>query len=124
VSEAAFKEARGVGVARVLGTYGGPGEGTVLDVIEGTENNLGELFAQGMSTTGEYQGGEIGDFVAGGGGIDATGTVASNAGLKTGEGPAEVGNTDKKERKVKGTAKGTTDKEVGDCVKKAVSAVV
>src|SRR5690606_35124602 len=105
VSEEAFKQARGVGVARVLGTYGGPGEGTVLDVIESTENNLGELFAQGMSSTAEYRGGEIGDFVAGGGGIDATGTVARNEGLQTGEGPAEVGATDKKERKVKGVAK-------------------
>lgn len=124
VSEAAFKQARGVGIARVLGTYGGPGEGTVLDVIEGTENNLGELFAMGMSSTAEYQGGEIGEFVAGGGGIDATGTVASNAGLKTGEGPAKVGNTDKKERKVKGSAKGTTEDVFGDIDKKAVSATI
>jgi hypothetical protein len=124
VSDEAFKQARGVGVARVLGTYGGEGEGTVLDVIESTENNLGELFAMGMSGTAEYRGGEIGDFVAGGGGIDATGTVASNEGLQTGEGPAEVGATDKKERKVKGSAKGTTDNVFGDVDKKAVSATI
>jgi outer membrane biosynthesis protein TonB len=122
VSEAAYREARGVGVARVLGTYGGAGEGTVLDVIEGTENNLGELFAQGMSTTDYYQGGEIGEFVAGGGGINATGTVASNQGLQTGEGPAEVGTTEKKERKVK--AMSTTDDVIGDVDKKSVSATI
>lgn len=124
VSEKAFKEARGVGVARVLGTWGGEGEGTVLDVIESTENNLGDLFAQGMTTTGEYQGGEIGDFVAGGGGIDATGTVASNEALQTGEGPAEVGKTEKKERKVRGKAKSKTGDVFGDVDKKAVSATI
>jgi hypothetical protein len=124
ISKEAFEQARGVGVARVLGTYGGPGEGTVLDVIESTENNLGELFAQGMSSTAEYQGGQIGDFVAGGGGINATGTVASNEGLQTGEGPAEVGGVDKKERAVKGSAKGTTDNVFGDVDKKAVSATI
>lgn len=124
VSEKAFEEARGVGVARVLGTYGGPGEGTVLDVIESTENNLGSLFAQGMTTTDEYRGGEIGEFVAGGGGIDATGNVASNEALQTGEGPAEVGKTDKKERKVKGKAKSSTGDVFGDVDKKAVSATI
>ncbi|MFO7565591.1 MAG: AgmX/PglI C-terminal domain-containing protein [Enhygromyxa sp.] len=124
VSEKAFREARGVGVARVLGTYGGPGEGTVLDIIESTENNLGDLFAQGMSTTAHYEGGEIGDFVAGGGGINATGTVASNEGLVTGEGPAEVGATRHSERKVKGVAKGSTDNVFGDVDKKAVSATI
>lgn len=122
VSEAAFQEARGVGVARVLGTYGGPGEGTVLDVIEGTENNLGDLFAQGMSSTEEYRGGEIGDFVAGGGGITSTGTMAKNAGMQTGDGPAEVGATVKKERKVQ--AKSSTDDVVGDVDKKSVSATI
>lgn len=124
VSQAAFNQARGVGVARVLGTYGGEGPGTVLDVIESTENNLGDLFAQGMSTTAEYQGGEIGEFVAGGGGITATGTVASNEGLQTGEGPAEVGGIQKKERTVKGSAKGTTENVFGDVDKKAVSATI
>lgn len=124
VSDAAFKQARGVGVARVLGTYGGEGPGTVLDVIESTENNLGELFDQGMSTTAEYQGGAIGEFVAGGGGITATGTIASNEGLHTGEGPAEVGGIQKKERAVKGSAKGTTENVFGDVDKKAVSATI
>jgi hypothetical protein len=122
ISDAAYKEARGVGVALVLGTYGGVGEGTVLDMIQTRENNLGELFAQGMSTTEEYQGGEIGDFVAGGGGINSTGTVASNEGIRTGEGPAEVGATDKKERKVKATS--TTDDVIGDVDKKSVAATI
>src|SRR5688572_3618088 len=58
-SEAAMKQARNVGIARVLGTYGGPGEGTVLDVIESTENNLGDLFAQGMTQTVLADGGDI-----------------------------------------------------------------
>ena len=40
-----------IGVAKVLGTYGGPGKGTVFDVIESTDNNLAELFAEGMTTT-------------------------------------------------------------------------
>lgn len=124
VSEAAFQEARGVGVARILGTYGGPGEGTVLDIIESTENNLGELFAQGMSTTANYEGGVIGEFVAGGGGINATGTVARNEGLVTGDGPAEVGATGHNERKVKGVAKGTTDNVFGDVSKQAVTATI
>ncbi|GEM_PF-1025505 len=124
VSQKAFEEARGVGVARVLGTYGGVGEGTVLDVIESTENNLGSLFAQGMTSTDEYRGGAIGDFVAGGGGIDATGTVASNEALATGDGPAEVGKTAKKERKVKGKAKSQTGDVFGDVDKKAVSATI
>jgi hypothetical protein len=124
VSAEAFQQARGVGVARVLGTYGGPGEGTVLDVIESSENNLGELFAQGMSNTAEYQGGQIGDFVAGGGGITATGTVASNKGIVTGDGPADVSGTDKKERKVTAVAKSSTDNVFGDVDKKAVSATI
>jgi hypothetical protein len=122
VSEAAYREARGVGVALVLGTYGGPGEGTVLDMIQTRENNLGELFAQGMSTTEEYQGGEIGEFVAGGGGINSTGTMARNEGIQTGEGPAEVGATEKKERKVK--AQSTTDDVIGDVDKKSVAATI
>ncbi|NVB39093.1 AgmX/PglI C-terminal domain-containing protein [Pseudenhygromyxa sp. WMMC2535] len=123
VSDKAFREARGVGVARVLGTYGGPGEGTVLDVIESTENNLGELFAQGMTSTEEYRGGEIGDFVAGGGGIESTGTLTKNEALQTGEGPAEVGKTEKKERKVKGKASGSTG-DVFGADKKAVAATI
>lgn len=122
ISDEAFNEARGVGVALTLGTYGGPGEGTVLDMIQSHENNLGDLFAQGMATTEESRGGPIGEFVAGGGGIDATGTVKSNEGIKTGEGPAEVGTTQKKERKV--VAKSSTEDVVGDVDKQSVSATI
>ena len=121
VSDEAFEQARGVGVALTLGTYGGPGEGTVLDLIQSRENNLGELFDQGMATTEDYRGGEIGDFVAGGGGIESTGNVAKNEGLETGKGPAEVGSTKKKERKVK--AKSSTEDVVG-ADKKGVSATI
>jgi hypothetical protein len=123
ISQKAFEQARGVGVARVLGTYGGPGEGTVFDVIQSTENDLGNLFAQGMAID-NYQGGHLsGEFVAGGGGINATGSVANNQGLETGEGPAEVGKTDKKERKV-GKASSAVNDVFGDVDKKAVSATI
>jgi len=107
----------------VLGTYGGPGEGTVFDVIQSTENDLGNLFAQGMAID-NYQGGPLsGEYVAGGGGINATGSVANNAGLETGEGPADVGKTDKKERKV-GKASSAVNDVFGDVDKKAVSATI
>ncbi len=123
ISQQAFQQARGVGVARVLGTYGGVGEGTVFDVIQSTENDLGNLFAQGMAID-NYQGGPLsGEYVAGGGGINATGSVASNSGLETGEGPAEVGKTDKKERKV-GKASSAVNDVFGDVDKKAVSATI
>lgn len=122
ISDEAFNQARGVGVARVLGTYGGSGPGTVFDVIQSTENDLGDLFAQGMAI-GNYQGGPLsGEYVAGGGGINATGTVASNEGIQTGEGPAEVGGVEKKERKVK--ASSAVNEVFGDVDKKAVSATI
>lgn len=122
-SEKAVKEARGVGVARVLGTYGGPGEGTVFDVIESTENDLGDLFAQGMTQTVYSDGGEVSPFVAGGEGIEASGGVKQNEGLKTDDQP-EVEKTIKKEKKVKGKAKGTTGDISGDIDKKAVKATI
>ncbi|MFV8750771.1 AgmX/PglI C-terminal domain-containing protein [Nannocystaceae bacterium ST9] len=123
ISDAAFNQARGVGVARVLGTYGGSGPGTVYDVIQSTENDLGNLFAQGMAID-NYSGGPLsGEYVAGGGGINATGSVAENSGLQTGEGPAEVGKTDKKERKV-GKASSAVNDVFGDVDKKAVSATI
>lgn len=123
ISEKAFEQARGVGVALVLGTYGGPGEGTVYDLIQSHENNLGDLFAQGMAID-NYTGGALsGEYVAGGGGINATGSVANNSGLETGEGPAEVGKTDKKERKA-GKASSAVNDVFGDVDKKAVSATI
>ncbi|MGB1699172.1 MAG: hypothetical protein ACPHRO_04400, partial [Nannocystaceae bacterium] len=82
-SEEATKKARGVGVARVLGTYGGPGEGTVFDVIESTENNLDSLFDKGMGRVVDADGTEVSDFVAGGEGISASGATVDTQGLKT-----------------------------------------
>lgn len=46
-----------IGVAKVLGTYGGSDNGAVFDVIESTDNRLDDLFAQGMTTT--VVGGEV-----------------------------------------------------------------
>lgn len=123
-SEQAMKEARGVGIARVLGTYGGPGEGSVFDVIQSTDNNLGDLFEQGMTTTVEAQGGDISPFVPGGKGVDQYGALAENKGLKTGEGP-EVEKTKKREKKVKGKAKQSGGTDIfGDVDKKAVKATI
>ena len=65
-SAKAIAQARNVGIARVLGTYGGPGEGTVFDVIQSTENNLGELFAAGMTRVVDADGNEVSGFVPGG----------------------------------------------------------
>ena len=123
-SEEAMKKARGVGVARVLGTYGGEGPGTVFDVIESTENNLGELFAQGMTTTVLADGGEISPFVPGGDGITAHGAMADNAGLAAGEGPELDKKEEKRERKIKGKLKTTGTDVFGDVDKKAVTATI
>ncbi len=124
-SAEAMKKARGVGVARVLGTYGGPGEGTVFDVIQSTENELGELFAQGMTTTVMADGGDISPFVPGGEGITAHGAMAQNEGLATGEGPEVATATKKKkEKKVRGKLKTTGTDIFGDVDKKMVQATI
>ncbi len=124
-SEQAMKKARGVGVARVLGTYGGPGEGTVVDVIQQTENQLGELFAQGMTTTVMADGGDISPFVPGGEGITAHGAMAKNEGLETGQGPeVETAKAKKKEKKVRGKLKTTGTDVFGDVDKKMVQATI
>ncbi|MEE9385613.1 MAG: AgmX/PglI C-terminal domain-containing protein [Nannocystaceae bacterium] len=122
-SEEAIKKARGVGIARVLGTYGGPGEGTVFDVIQGTENNLGDLFAMGMTQTVMADGGEISPFMAGGEGITAHGAMSANEGLATRDGP-EVAGGKKRERKVKGRVKSKTTDIFGDVDKKVVNATI
>src|SRR5690606_8453309 len=85
-SSEAMDKARGVGVARVLGTYGGDGPGTVFDVIQSTENNLGELFAAGMTATVQADGTEISPFVPGGEGISAQGAVVGTKGFEA-DGP-------------------------------------
>jgi hypothetical protein len=122
-SEAAMQKARGVGVARVLGTYGGDGPGTVSDVISDTENNLGELFAQGMTTTVLADGGDISPFVPGGDGISAHGAMAANEGLQTGEGP-ELDTEIKREKKIRGKLKNVGTDVFGDVDKKAVQATI
>lgn len=120
-SKAAMKEARGVGIALSLGHYGGPGEGTVFDHIQDTENNLGDLFAQGMTTTVLADGGNISPFVPGGKGIDQFGASAENSGFQTGAGPELENKGDgKKERKIKGRARAKKTDIFGDVDKKAL----
>ncbi|MBL9102907.1 MAG: AgmX/PglI C-terminal domain-containing protein [Myxococcales bacterium] len=121
-SKQALDKARGVGVARVLGTYGGPGEGTVFDVIQSTENNLGELFAAGMTRVVDADGNEVSGFVPGGEGISALGAVAGTKGFDvTASGP-EVAALDKKERKINLKSSGADID--GDADKKAINATI
>jgi hypothetical protein len=122
-SKQAMKEARSVGVARVLGTYGGPGEGTVFDVIQDTENNLGELFAQGMTTTVLADGGPIGEFVPGGEGISLRGSAVGTQGFET-EGPGLDNKVDKRERKVVGRTKTSKTDITGGGDAKALRATI
>jgi hypothetical protein len=110
-------------VARVLGTYGGPGEGTVFDVIQNTENNLGELFAQGMTTTVLADGGDISPFVPGGEGIAARGAAVQTDGFETAGGPTLDKKDMKRERKVQAVTKvASVDSEGGDA--KALRATI
>ena len=120
-SKEAIAKARGVGVARVLGTYGGPGEGTVFDVIQSTENNLGELFAAGMTRVVDAEGNEVSGYVPGGEGISALGAAVGTKGFETATGP-EVAGLDKKERKIS-LKSGAADID-GDADKKAVQATI
>lgn len=121
-SKEAIAKARGVGVARVLGTYGGPGEGTVFDVIQSTENNLGELFAAGMTRVVDADGNEVSGFVPGGEGITALGAAVGTKGFDVSAAGPEVAGLDKKERKI--SLKGGPAEIDGDADKKAVSATI
>lgn len=123
-SKEAMKQARNVGIARVLGTYGGPGEGTVLDVIDSTENNLGDLFAQGMTTTMLADGGDITPFVPGGEGISLRGSAVESTGLVTSDGPEIANKDDKRERKVKARTKAKNTNVFGDVDKNAMRAYI
>jgi hypothetical protein len=123
-SKQAMAEARSVGVARVLGTYGGPDNGTVFDVIQSTENNLGELFAQGMTTTVMADGGDISPFVPGGEGITASGGMVNTKGFETAEGPALDKRDDKRERKVQGKTKASKTDVFGGGDAKALRATI
>lgn len=121
-SKEAIAKARGVGVARVLGTYGGPGEGTVFDVIQSTENNLGELFAAGMTRVVDADGNEVSGFVPGGEGISALGAAVGTKGFDVSAAGPEVAGIDKKERKIS-LKSGAADID-GDADKKAVAATI
>jgi len=123
-SQKAMAEARSVGVARVLGTWGGPGEGTVFDVINSTENNLGELFDQGMTTTVLADGGDISPFVPGGTGITASGSAVQTAGFETGSGPELERKDGKLERKIAGVTKATSTDVFGDVDKTSIKAAI
>jgi hypothetical protein len=123
-SKQAMAEARSVGVARVLGTYGGPDNGTVFDVIQSSENNLGELFAQGMTTTVLADGGDISPFVPGGEGISASGSATNTKGFETGEGPSLDKRDDKRERKVVGKTKASKTDVFGGGDAKALRATI
>jgi hypothetical protein len=123
-SKAAVKQARSVGVARVLGTYGGDGPGTVFDVIQSTDNRLGELAAAGMTTTVEANG-PLGDLAPiGGDGIDLHGQLTQTKGFDTGDGPAVDNGVKKRERKIKGRAKAKGTSAAGGGDKKAIKATI
>lgn len=122
-SKEAINKARGVGIARVLGTYGGDGPGTVFDVIQSTENNLGELFAAGMTATVLPDGTEVtGAFVPGGEGISAQGAIVGTKGFEA-QGP-ELEGLEKKERKINSSVKSSGADVFGDADKKAVQATI
>ncbi len=121
-SKEAMNKARGVGIARVLGTYGGDGPGTVFDVIQGTENNLGELFAAGMTATVLPDGTEVSAFVPGGEGISAQGAIVGTKGFEA-TGP-ELAELEKKERKINSSVKSSGADVFGDADKKAVQATI
>lgn len=123
-SAKAIAQARNVGIARVLGTYGGPGEGSVLDVIESTENDLGNLFDQGMTTTMLADGGAISAFVPGGEGLSLGGQVLDTQGFNLGEGPELERGEEKRERKIKARTKAGKTNIFGDVDKKGVTAFI
>jgi hypothetical protein len=123
-SAKAVAQARNVGIARVLGTYGGPGEGSVLDVIESTENDLGSLFDQGMTTTMLADGGAITPFIPGGEGLSLGGQVLDTRGFDLGDGPELERSEEKRERKIVGKATISKSEVFGDIDGKSVSAQI
>jgi hypothetical protein len=123
-SQKAVAQARSVGVARVLGTYGGEGPGTVFDVIQTTDNRLGELMDGGMQTTVEANG-PVGELAPiGGDGIDLHGALVATQGLDTGSGPALDDRTDKRERKISGRTHASSTEATGGGDKKALRATI
>lgn len=123
-SAEALQKARGVGVLRALGTYGGEGEGTVFDVIQSTENNMGELFAMGMTRTVDADSEDVSGFVPGGEGISAAGAAVGTKGFDvTADGP-EMAELEKSERKIKSSVKASDADVLGDVDKRAVQATI
>ncbi|HFE45067.1 MAG TPA: AgmX/PglI C-terminal domain-containing protein [Nannocystis exedens] len=123
-SEKAMAKARGVGVLRALGTYGGDGPGTVFDVIQSTENNMGELFAAGMTRTVGADGSEVSGYVPGGEGISASGAVVGTKGFEVTEDGPDLKDMSKQERKVKSKVKAGDADVLGDVDKRAVQATI
>ncbi|MBK8263657.1 MAG: AgmX/PglI C-terminal domain-containing protein [Nannocystis sp.] len=123
-SAEAVEKARGVGVLRALGTYGGPGEGTVFDVIQSTENNMGELFALGMTKTIDADSGDVSGFVPGGSGISAVGAAVGTNGFDVSDDAPELEGLDKQERKIKSSVKASDADVLGDVDKRAVQATI
>lgn len=120
-SEKAVSKARGLAIARVLGTYGGEGEGSVFDVIQSTENRLDEVFAQGMGIT-NADGGDFGAFMPGAEGMGRSGAIVDTKGFDVTDDGPEVAALEKQERKVKVKA---SDAQIdGDADKKVVKAVL
>ncbi|MCA9637455.1 MAG: AgmX/PglI C-terminal domain-containing protein [Myxococcales bacterium] len=123
-SAEALNKARGVGVLRSLGTYGGDGPGSVYDVIQSTENNMGELFAAGMTRTIDADSGDVSGFVPGGEGINANGAVVGTKGFDVTEDGPELAELEKQERKIKSNVKASDADVIGDVDKRAVQATI
>ncbi len=119
LSEKAVAKARGMALARALGTYGGEGEGSVFDVIQSTENNLGEVFENGMGI-GNADGGDFGALTPGAEGMGRSGEVVDTKGFDVTDGGPEVAKIKKRETKVK-----AKDTEIhGDHDKRAIKGVI
>ncbi|HRI07552.1 MAG TPA: AgmX/PglI C-terminal domain-containing protein [Nannocystaceae bacterium] len=123
-SAEAVAKARGVGVLRALGTYGGEGEGTVFDVIQSTENNIGELFAMGMTKTISADGEDVSAYVPGGEGMSAAGAVVGTKGFEVSDDAPELEGLDKQERRIKSSVKASDADVLGDVDKRAVQATI
>ena len=63
--------ARSVAIVKVLGTQGGAGAGMVYDIVESSDNNLADLFAQGMTTSVATESRGVSALVDAGGGGSA-----------------------------------------------------
>ncbi|MCA9714850.1 MAG: AgmX/PglI C-terminal domain-containing protein [Myxococcales bacterium] len=121
ISDKARAEARGVALARALGTYGGDGEGTVFDIIQSTENRLDDVFAEGMGI-GDADGGDFGTLMPGAEGMGRSGEILDTKGFDVSSDGPELEELKKRERVIKVKAKDTQID--GDVDKKVVKAVI